>query len=91
LYRRRAHKSHFNEGDTTRMPLIVFGDGLKGKAHVRFRKRRVGVSEIIYKNLKNRERQGQLLLLDINEFRTSSVSIFTNFYLSPVTLLICPY
>lgn len=48
LYRRRAHKrSHFNKGDATRMSLIVFGDGLKGKAHVRFRKRRVGVLEII--------------------------------------------
>ncbi|KAI8994928.1 hypothetical protein BDB01DRAFT_831866 [Pilobolus umbonatus] len=70
-YRRRAHKSHFNEGDTAQMPLVVFGDGLKGRAHERFRKKRVGVSEMIYRHLQKRERQGQLLLIDINEFRTS--------------------
>lgn len=56
------------------MPLIVFGDGLKGKAHVRIRRKRVGVSEIIYRNLKNREKLGEVLVLDIDEFRTSSVS-----------------
>lgn len=54
------------------MSLIVFGDGMKGSAHVRFRGRRVGASEMIYKNLKKREKQGELLVLDINEFRTLS-------------------
>ncbi|CEG81642.1 hypothetical protein RMATCC62417_15815 [Rhizopus microsporus] len=71
--RRETHKSHFNEGDTTKMPLIIFGDGLKGSTHVRLRGRRVGASEMVYKNLKKREKQGELLVLDINEFKTSSV------------------
>ncbi|CEG63941.1 hypothetical protein RMATCC62417_01005 [Rhizopus microsporus] len=70
--RRETHKSHFNEGDTTKMPLIIFGDSLKGNTHVRFRGRR-GTSEMIYKHLKKREKQVELLVLDINESRMSSV------------------
>ena len=59
------------------MPLVIFGDGLKGSSHVKFKGRRVGVSNIIYKNLKRREKLGELLVLDIDEFRTSSVSNLT--------------
>ncbi|KAI8077385.1 uncharacterized protein B0P05DRAFT_544822 [Gilbertella persicaria] len=40
------------------MPLIVFGDGLKNKSHVKF------------KGLHN-EKRGELLLLDIDEYKTS--------------------
>lgn len=83
LNRRTYHKSHFTEGDLTKMPLIVFGDGLKGKSHVKYRGHRVGVSEIIYRQLKRREKLGELLVLDINEFRTSSVSN----YISYISLL----
>ncbi|ORE06340.1 hypothetical protein BCV72DRAFT_335980 [Rhizopus microsporus var. microsporus] len=58
---------------TTKVPLIIFEDGLKGSTHVRFRGRIVETSEMIYKDLKKREKQGELLVLDINEFRASSV------------------
>jgi hypothetical protein len=57
------------------MPLVIFGDGVKGSSHVKYRGRRIGASNIIYKNLK-REKLGEVLVLDINEFRTSSVSYF---------------
>ncbi|KAI8062967.1 hypothetical protein BDF21DRAFT_428408 [Thamnidium elegans] len=71
--KRTNHKSHFVEGDRTKMPLVIFGDGLKGSSHVKYKGRRVGVSDVIYKNLKRRQNLGEVLLLDINEFRTSSV------------------
>ncbi|PHZ09323.1 uncharacterized protein RHIMIDRAFT_294507 [Rhizopus microsporus ATCC 52813] len=53
------------------MPLVIFGDGLKNKGHVRFKGLRHGVSNKIYRQLKHREGLGELLLLDINEFKTS--------------------
>ncbi|CEG76410.1 hypothetical protein RMATCC62417_11309 [Rhizopus microsporus] len=71
--KRTNHKSHFTEEDTTKMPLVIFGGGIKGSSHVKYRGRRVGVSDIIYKNLKRREKLGEVLVLDINEFRASSV------------------
>ena len=52
------------------MPLVVFGDGLKDKDHMKFRGLRHGVSNKIYKQLQARERIGELLLVDINEFKT---------------------
>ncbi|KAI8083426.1 hypothetical protein BDF21DRAFT_415958 [Thamnidium elegans] len=55
------------------MPLVIFGDGLKGSSHVKYKGRRVDVSDVIYKNLKRRQNLGEVLLLDINEFRTSYV------------------
>lgn len=56
------------------MPLVVFGDGLKNKDHVKFKGLRHGISNKIYSQLKLRERIGELLLVDINEFKTSKVS-----------------
>lgn len=76
LYRPRAHKYAFNEGDRRRMPLIVFGDGLRNKAHVRFAGLRHGLSEKIRKQLLMRGKLGELLLLTINEYNTSQVQSF---------------
>ncbi|ORE04692.1 hypothetical protein BCV72DRAFT_307085 [Rhizopus microsporus var. microsporus] len=53
------------------MPLVVFGSGLKNKSHVKFKSLRHGVSERVYRQLKHREGLGELLLLDINEYKTS--------------------
>ncbi|ORE02395.1 hypothetical protein BCV72DRAFT_338733 [Rhizopus microsporus var. microsporus] len=52
------------------MPLIIFGDGLKIKYYVKFKGLRHGVSNKIYRQLKNREGLGGLLLLNINEYKT---------------------
>lgn len=56
------------------MPLVVFGDGLKNKDHIKLKGHRHGLSNKIYKQLKLREGLGELLLLDINEYYTSKVS-----------------
>ncbi|KAI8087808.1 uncharacterized protein B0P05DRAFT_532351, partial [Gilbertella persicaria] len=53
------------------MPLIVFGDGLKNKSHAKFKGLRYGVIEKLYRQLRIREKHGELLLLDIDEYKTS--------------------
>lgn len=74
------------------MPLVVFGDGMKEKSHVKFKGKRVGVSEIIFKHLKRREKLGEVFVLDIDEFRTSSVSHFNvilSLYIFKCSSMIC--
>lgn len=58
------------------MFLMILGDGLKGGSHVKLKKRCVKVSEIIYGQLKRKDKLGEVLVFDTNEFRTSSVSYF---------------
>ncbi|CEI97915.1 hypothetical protein G6F70_005980 [Rhizopus microsporus] len=53
------------------MPLVIFGNGLRNKDHVKFKGLRHGVSNKTYRQLKRREGLGKLLLLDINECKTS--------------------
>lgn len=56
------------------VPFVVFDDRLKNSDRVYYRGHRVGVSGVIYKRLKRNERLTEILLLDINKFKTSSVS-----------------
>ncbi|KAL7326540.1 hypothetical protein PS15p_208868 [Mucor circinelloides] len=70
---KRKNKACFEVGDKSKMPLVIFGDGLKNKDHTKFRGLRHGVSNKIYKQLQARERIGELLLVDINEFKTSKI------------------
>ncbi|KAL7318631.1 hypothetical protein PS15m_001849 [Mucor circinelloides] len=70
---KRKNKPCFEVGDKSKMPLVVFGDGLKNKDHIKFRGLRHGVSNKIYKQLQAREIIGELLLVDINEFKTSKI------------------
>lgn len=59
--------------DKTKVPLVVFGDGLFGKDHVRLKGNRCGVSGSLYRCLKKRERAGGLIAVTIDEFRTSKI------------------
>ncbi|KAI7889643.1 uncharacterized protein EV154DRAFT_273304 [Mucor mucedo] len=70
----KKNKACFEVGNNNKMPLVIFGDGLKNKDHVKFKGLRRGISNKIYSQLKIRERIGELLLVDINEFKTSKVS-----------------
>ena len=72
---RRKNKSRFEEDDCKKKPLVIFDDSLRNKDHVKFKDLRYGVSNKIYGQLKHRERLGELLLFDINEYKTSKVSI----------------
>lgn len=55
------------------MPLVLFGNGLKNKSHVKFKGLRHGASEKVYRQLRLREKLGELVLLDIDEYKTSKV------------------
>ncbi|KAG2200602.1 hypothetical protein INT47_007346 [Mucor saturninus] len=72
---KREHKEKFEGGDRNKMPLIIFGDGLKNKSQTKFKGLRSGVMDKLYRQLKRREKLGELLLVNINEFKTSKVSI----------------
>ncbi|KAI9476228.1 MAG: hypothetical protein EXX96DRAFT_540770 [Benjaminiella poitrasii] len=53
------------------IPLVIFDNGLKNESHMKFKGLRHGISEMIYRQLKLREKLGELLLLDIDEYKTS--------------------
>ncbi|KAI8970490.1 hypothetical protein BDF20DRAFT_838838 [Mycotypha africana] len=60
-------------GDKSKKPLVLFDDGLTNRAQVRFKGLQAGVSNKIYKHLKTKEEQGLVLVIDIDEFRTSKI------------------
>lgn len=57
----RKHKEKFEEGDQSKRPLVVFGNGLKNKNHVKFKGLRHGVSERVYRQLSLRGRLVELI------------------------------
>ncbi|KAI9268591.1 hypothetical protein EDC94DRAFT_646196 [Helicostylum pulchrum] len=57
--------------DSTLVPLVVFGDGMKQKDAVRLKKRLSGATNILYKEIICRQKQNLAAIVDINEFRTS--------------------
>jgi hypothetical protein len=57
--------------DKSKIPLIVFGDGVFGKDSVKMKGLRCGVVGILWKALKRREAEGGLLAVTIDEYKTS--------------------
>ncbi|KAI7900981.1 uncharacterized protein BX663DRAFT_438345, partial [Cokeromyces recurvatus] len=57
--------------DSTKVPLIVFGSGMFGKDNVKLKGLRCGIVGKLYKLLKKREAEGQLIATTIDEFKTS--------------------
>ena len=55
------------------MPLIVFGTGMVGKDSVKLRGLRHGVTCMFYRTLKKREKEGELLVVPIDEFKTPRI------------------
>ncbi|KAH8556370.1 hypothetical protein BGW37DRAFT_472249, partial [Umbelopsis sp. PMI_123] len=53
--------------------MIVFGSAMFNKVGVPMRGQRVGVTNILWKTLKRRERQGHLVAIAIDEYLTSQV------------------
>lgn len=56
-----------------KIPLIVFGTGMFNKDHVKLKGNRVGVTGLLYRTLKKREAFGDLVVVDIDEYKTSKV------------------
>ncbi|KAH8549964.1 hypothetical protein BGW37DRAFT_499600 [Umbelopsis sp. PMI_123] len=53
--------------------MIVFGNAMFNKDGVPMRGQRVGVTNILWKTLKRRERQGHLVAITIDEYLTSQI------------------
>ena len=68
-------KEQFTRSD--KLPMIVFGNAMFNKDGVPMRGQRVGVTNILWKTLKRRERQGHLVAITIDEYLTSQV-IYAN-------------
>ncbi|KAI7865418.1 hypothetical protein BDF14DRAFT_1730339, partial [Spinellus fusiger] len=63
------------EYNPTKLPVVAYGTEMKGKNTVKFKGHCVGLTRILYQPLKKRQRGGDLLLVDIDEFFTSRVSM----------------
>lgn len=60
---------------TDKLPLVIFGDGMFGKKNfVHFGGHRHGVVDVLWRTLKQKEYQGQVVAITIDEFLTSQVS-----------------
>ncbi|KAI8988507.1 hypothetical protein BDF20DRAFT_998923 [Mycotypha africana] len=60
-----------DEGFPRRVPLIVFGAGMFEKDVVKLKGQRCGVVGKLFATLKKREAKGQLMVVTIDEFKTS--------------------
>lgn len=86
-------KAFFLKGNTrknlwSKMPLVIFDNGLKNKSHVKFKRLRQGVSERVYRQLRLREKLGGLIFLDIDEHKTSKVKIHTCEYRTSINTML---
>ncbi|KAI9481548.1 MAG: hypothetical protein EXX96DRAFT_618477 [Benjaminiella poitrasii] len=61
-------KSQPFEENIKAIPLIVFGDGMKNKDHVRIKGYTTGACGILYSKLAQRQKQHLLALVDVDEF-----------------------
>ncbi|KAG2202802.1 hypothetical protein INT46_009962 [Mucor plumbeus] len=61
------------EYEKSKVPLIVFGTGMVGKDLAKLRGLRHGVTGMFYRTLKKREKEGELLVVPIDEFKTSRI------------------
>ncbi|CEP17611.1 hypothetical protein [Parasitella parasitica] len=58
---------------TNKVPLIVFGSGMFGKDSVKLKGNKTGVTDILWRAIKKREKEGDLLAITIDEFKTSRI------------------
>ncbi|KAG2194486.1 hypothetical protein INT46_009391, partial [Mucor plumbeus] len=70
-------KSTFKNSDA--VPLIVFGDGMKNKDTVAIKGHTSGATGALQRELQLRSKTFGSMVVDINEFRTSKVSVVTVF------------
>lgn len=62
-----------NTYDKEKIPVVAFGSGMLGKDSVKFKGHRTGITGVLYRALKRRERQGDVIVVTVDEFRTSKV------------------
>ncbi|KAF7721224.1 hypothetical protein EC973_005086, partial [Apophysomyces ossiformis] len=68
---RKWKRARYQESE--KMSFIVFGDGMFGKDSVKLKGHRSGVVGKSWKHIKRRERRGELLAVEMDEYLTSQV------------------
>ena len=71
--RKKWRPLKYQEEDKSKVPLVVFGNGMFGKDLVKLKGLRCGVAGIMWRCLKKREAAGDLLVVTIDEFLTSQI------------------
>ncbi|KAI9477838.1 MAG: hypothetical protein EXX96DRAFT_618766 [Benjaminiella poitrasii] len=72
--------------EKTKISLAVFGSGIFGKYLVKLQENKAGVTGVFYRALKRREATGDLIVLTIDEYKTSRIcNRYSNNYLASVT------
>lgn len=72
---KKPRRNRVNEGNKTRILLVIPGDGTFNKDGVPLTDNLHVVTSIVYKNVRRREQLGELCLIDINKFQTSVVTV----------------
>jgi ribosomal protein L25 (general stress protein Ctc) len=78
---RRWRSQKVNPENHGKMPLVVYGTGMMNNS-LSFRGHRSHPNGKIFKALKERERSGQIVVLKIDEYLTSQVSLHDDVILS---------
>lgn len=59
--------------NTYELHIIAFGNGMKGKDGVRIKVQQVSITGVLFSELKQRQKEGMLLMVYIDGFNTSKV------------------
>jgi hypothetical protein len=63
---------------STKIPLVIFGNAMFGdKNSMHIKGKQHGIVDMIWRELKRRERAGELIAIPIDEYLSSQVSIGT--------------
>ncbi|ORE03804.1 hypothetical protein BCV72DRAFT_25648 [Rhizopus microsporus var. microsporus] len=57
------------------IPVIAFGNGTLKKNHVKFKGHKVGLTDVLYTELKKKQKSGEAIIALVDEYRTSMASI----------------
>jgi hypothetical protein len=68
--------ARFTVNTTGKLPLVVFGDGMFDNGnHQKIRGKNSSIVGVIWRELKRRERSGDLVTVTVDEYLSSQVSI----------------
>ena len=60
-----------------KIPVVTFGSGIFWKKSMKFKGHRIRVTDVLYRALKRKEAQGDIIVVTVDEFRTSRVQDYS--------------
>ncbi|ORE22441.1 hypothetical protein BCV71DRAFT_286484 [Rhizopus microsporus] len=70
-----------------KIPVVTFGSGIFWKKSMKFKGHRIRVTDVLYRALKRKEAQGDIIVVTVDEFRTSRVCSSCNQIVFTTSLL----